>query len=374
MSVRRTVVFAGGGTGGHLFPGMAVWSRLRARRPEARAWFRVSERPLDARLLHAHGLEGAPVTMPPLRGAGRLPRFAWCWARETFREMRRLRAQGAAAVLATGGFTCAPVVTAARLLGLPVALLGLDAVPGKAVRVLGPLATRVFLVGGARAPHGAYRVGMPMRVEGLAHPPAEARRAFGMDPARPLLLVTGGSQGAEALNEAMVRASPQLPLAGWQVLHVGAEGKTAERLVAAYERAGARAKAVRFVREMGMAWAAAELAVSRAGAGSAAEARAARVPTVFVPYPHHRDAHQEANAAPLRRAGGAHLAPEGASAEETAAAIRRRLGSLLRGPGQRRAMTQRLGAIAEPDGAEAVAAWLAARLRRPDIVAPRDAE
>src|SRR5690606_17293760 len=149
----------------------------------------------------------------------------------------------------------------------------------------------------------------PIRRAALASADAaECRRRLGLDPDRRTLLVTGASQGAESLNRFMATFAERRPeaLRDWQVIHLAGPRQIGD-LRSAYERAGVPAAVFEFLDAMGEAWGAADLALSRAGASSVAEAVANRVPTIFAPYPWHKDQHQKRNAEPLIDAGGAWL-------------------------------------------------------------------
>ena len=188
---------------------------------------------------------------------------------------------------------------------------------------------------------------------------AACRIALGLDPAKPTLLVTGASQGARSINDLMLGLvrDHAAALKGWQIVHqTGAD--EAERVRRAYEAAGIRAEVRPFFEGMGAAWGAADLAVSRAGAGSVAEAWANLVPTVFLPYPYHKDEHQRHNARPLAEAGAAIIVKDrieaGENLREAGAAIR----DLLERGDRRDAMRAACRGLGPVDGAERIAAML----------------
>src|SRR5690606_34808033 len=148
--------------------------------------------------------------------------------------------------------------------------------------------------------------------------PAQAREALGLAPDQPVLLVTAGSQGAATINRMMMALvkHPQgrAALADWQVYHLSG-AREREAVERAYAEAGVAARVEPFCQRMGLAWRSAELAISRAGAGSVAEVLANAVPTIFMPYPYHKDQHQRLNALPLADAGGAVLVQDHIDAE-----------------------------------------------------------
>ncbi len=310
-SAGRTIVFAGGGSGGHLSPGLAVAEALSAMDGECTSLFLCSDRSVDAEMLREAGVRYAPV---PAR-AGKSIRALLAAIRARRESRRLLRERRAAVVLSLGGFVALPVAAAARSLGIPVVVLNLDAVIGGANRFIARFATLLLsAVPTESISIPADRiVGLPLRRAALAPgPAAECRGALGLDPSRDTLLVTGASQGSNALNDAVpaiLAASPRIG-ESWQVLHLAGGGDTArlDPIRARYRDAGIRARVDGFVHGMGLAWGAATLAVTRGGANSVAEAEANAVPTIIVPFPHHRDQHQRLNARHLVECGAARLA------------------------------------------------------------------
>lgn len=326
-----TLVFAGGGTGGHLMPGLAIAERVRERQPDARMLFLCADREIDRRILGPAGVKylSLPARPPALRP---LPAAPLAFVRDFRRSVRiaadamgelasHSGAEGGMCVVMLGGFVSGPAAWAARFRlrtrpRPPIVLVNLDRVPGRANRFVGRLSDHVLTAMEIIDPSPVFRraemVGMPIRRRALSATAADAcRQRFGLEPARSTLLVTGASQGAESLNRLMVAFADsamgrQAFATGWQVLHLAGDAKAEDReaLEAAYRRAGIRSAVLGFCDEMGLAWGAADLALSRAGASSVAEAVANGVPTVFAPYPWHADRHQERNAEPVVARGG----------------------------------------------------------------------
>ncbi|MDX9910420.1 MAG: UDP-N-acetylglucosamine--N-acetylmuramyl-(pentapeptide) pyrophosphoryl-undecaprenol N-acetylglucosamine transferase [Phycisphaerales bacterium] len=368
MSAPRTYLFAGGGTGGHIYPGLAIVERLREIEPDARAVFLVSDREVDARILSAVGEAFVVIPARPIvfRPRGML-RFIGSWGgavRAARAEIARARSgEGDAprevVMVAMGGFVAAPCAQAARAERVPLALVNLDAAPGKANRWIARFAGMVLTgtqVEGEVA-RGWTRVGPIVRRAAIAPGDARAcRSGFGLDPDRLTLLVAGGSQGAGSIN-AFVRAwvdSQDCPLraGGWQVVHqAGRDDGEIDTLRAAYERAGVAAHVTAFLDPMGPAWGAADLAISRAGAGSVAEAWANRVPTLFLPYPYHRDQHQRVNARALESCGGAVVETDRIDATENVRHIGETLLRLVRDASARESMRRALETLGPADGA-----------------------
>jgi UDP-N-acetylglucosamine--N-acetylmuramyl-(pentapeptide) pyrophosphoryl-undecaprenol N-acetylglucosamine transferase len=323
------VAFAGGGTGGHIVPGLHLVEHALITKAGPRItdllWF-TSGRAIEERVLSQLEapcpFERAILTLEP--GGGGAPSMARI-ARRTpaaFRAARRALVRHRTQVLlGLGGFTSWPAALAARSLGLPVALLEINAARGKATRLVGPWSQRVFhawrsTLPGAD-PAGRHRlVGAPVspalarlsREEGDVR---RARREVGFDPERPLLLVLGGSQGAGSLNAFLSTHAPKFLAAGVQVLHQCGPGRMAE---APEQLTGLRVE--EFVSPLWPWLAAATLVLCRGGASTLAELVAARVPAVVVPYPHHADQHQERNASEL--GAGVRIVGDGALDERLA--------------------------------------------------------
>ena len=299
-----------GGTGGHLAPGISLAEGLAARGHEA--VLLVSQKKVDARLLEKYPqlrFERMPGTGFSLHPVG----FVRCVVSQTrafffcLRLLRTLRPDG---IVGFGGFTSAPVVVAGRVTGIPVALHESNRVPGLAIRALGRLARRVYLPPGIRLPGvraaATRHIGLPVRREMGRQPQATARAVLGLDPAVKLLVVLGGSQGASPLNEWVRRELPVFAQAGIQIYCVTGLGKGRDGPVDATTNTGAPlpAQFVSFCDRMGELLSAADLVVSRAGAGTLAELIRCETPAILVPYPHAADDHQRANAAFFERQGG----------------------------------------------------------------------
>lgn len=363
MTPRHTVIFAGGGSGGHIYPALAIAEQLPVAGIEPLVRFLCSRRPIDSQILRAEHLNGRAVRFKPipaqpviLRPRG-LARFAasWCPAvRLARRVLEHGRTRGKVVLVTTGGFVAAPVVQAARDLNIPRVMINLDAVPGLANRWIAGRATRVIT--SAPVPGRPWQLVRPIvrSAAQVTASPADLRRILGLDPQRPVLMVTGASQGAASINRFLIafveKHGPGLASLGWQILHQTGKSETSE-CQAAYAKAGIPAIVVPFVREMGQWWGAADAAVGRCGAGIVAEAWSARVPTLFLPYPYHRDQHQKANAAPMVAAGAALLADDRIEPAANLASVGPMLLTLLADAAQRDRVKQALNTLGPADGA-----------------------
>lgn len=363
----RTFIFAGGGTGGHLYPGLAVWRELRDIEPQSSALFLCSSKPLDAEILTREGARFEPLPARPfgLR-PGALWRFVSSWGpsvRAARLAMRSAGAGGPTVLAAMGGYVAAPAVQAARAGGVPTALINLDAVPGKAnLWIARHARVRVSSADSARVPASWTRLAPIVRREAVCRrSPAECRAAYSLQPDRPTLLVTGGSQGAGSLNEfvlAFMKAhGARLSAGGWQVLHQTGPGID-DRARAVYQECRLTATVRPFLTDMGSAWGAATLAVARCGANTVAEAWANHCPALFLPYPYHRDQHQKFNAQPLERCSGAVLCVDFVEPHRNLESVSPRLLELVENPGKVLAMRAALESLGPADGARRAAQLL----------------
>jgi UDP-N-acetylglucosamine--N-acetylmuramyl-(pentapeptide) pyrophosphoryl-undecaprenol N-acetylglucosamine transferase len=355
-------VIAAGGTGGHLFPGMAVGEVLRARGHAV--MLIVSEKEIDA--VATEGRTDFQVEKVPGVGwQGRTPlalaRFALkFWA--GWRQCRALFARFApAAVLGMGGFTSFAPILAGRRRGVPTYVHDSNAIPGKANKLNARYCTAVLLGFAQCAQHfpksRCIVTGTPIR-RSLAQriDRAAALAEFGLSPARQTLLVMGGSQGARGLNAALVQALPALQARPVQIIHL--TGKEDEaRMREAYAQAGVPAFVAAFFHRMECAYSAADFAIARSGAASLTELSHFALPAVLVPYPHAAEDHQTRNAQIFAEAGAAVLLPERDLASGTLA---EQLRELLEDAARRATMSARCAALAPHGAAERIADLLLA--------------
>lgn len=344
-------MIAGGGTGGHLFPGIAVAEAARRRDPDAAILFVGSERGIEGRVVPASGfaLETLPIT--PLRGRG--PREQVLAVRALGAAVARARALvvrfAPDAIVGLGGYASAPAVLAGRLARRPIVLLEQNARPGLTTRLLARLASRVcvsFPESAAWFPAGkAIATGNPVRWWAEAASPSPRAPGF-------TILLFGGSAGARTLNQAgpgLLAALADVP--GLRLIHqTGADAEGA--VCGAYRAAGLDADVRPFITDMGAAYAAADLVISRAGATTIAELAALGKPAILVPYPYAADDHQRANAESLVRVGAARMVLDAeATGDRLAAEVRTLVPAAVRA-----AMAGHIRALARPDAADRVLA------------------
>lgn len=362
------IAISGGGTGGHTSAGLAVAAALRARGVTDLHWI-GSRAGIESSRVPAAGIAFHAIP------AGKLRRY-WDWENipdlgarvpaalaRSWALLRRLRP---AVLFVTGGFVALPPALAARSLRIPVVVHEQTASAGLANRVAGRFAARIALGfplgGGAFGGRPATVTGNPLRPELLGGSREEACRLFGLDPAQPLVYVTGGSLGAHRINRVVGEALPEL-LRLAQVIHQCGDnaetgdlhwlGDQAKRLPD--ERRARYAHRAYVGAELRHVYAAADLAVSRSGAGTVNECCHLGLPAVYVPLPGASGDEQTANARVVERAGGAVIVPQ---AELTPARLLDVLTRLLGAPAALASMRERARSLAVPDAADRLAALI----------------
>ncbi|PTR34865.1 UDP-N-acetylglucosamine-N-acetylmuramylpentapeptide N-acetylglucosamine transferase [Luteibacter sp. OK325] len=304
------VLIMAGGTGGHIFPGLAVADELRSRGVPV-AWL-GAEGGMETRVVPAHGLDLHTVAVGGLRGKGIATRLVapLMLARALFASLKLLRKLRPRCVLSMGGYVAGPAGVAARLAGIPLVVHEQNAVAGFTNRKLAGFAKKVLTGFPNVLPNGEW-VGNPVRARIAALPTPDQRMA-GRD-GRPRLLVLGGSLGARTLNLALpkalafMRSSPDFAAVEPEVVHQTGE-RGLEEARAAYASAGiTNANVVPFIEDMAGAYEWADVAVCRAGALTVAELCAAGLEALLVPFPHAVDDHQAVNARAMVDVGGALL-------------------------------------------------------------------
>jgi UDP-N-acetylglucosamine--N-acetylmuramyl-(pentapeptide) pyrophosphoryl-undecaprenol N-acetylglucosamine transferase len=341
----RTALIMAGGTGGHVFPGLAVADELRAAGWDV-VWM-GARTGMEARLVPPHGYRMAYIRAAALRGKGAvaallLPLNLLVGFAQAARAIFALRPD---VVLGMGGYVAFPGGMMASLLARPLAVHEQNAIAGLTNRVLARLADQAMTAFPGALP-GAEWTGNPVRREIAAIAEPETRYANREGPLR--LLVVGGSLGAQALNECVPKALARLETRPRVVHQSGA--KHLEALRANYRAAGVEAELVPFIGDMARRYAAADLVICRAGAITVAELSAGGVPSVLVPFPHAVDDHQTANARFLADQGAAILLPQSQMTPE-------RLAGTLRDLDRPRLleMARKARALGKPEAARAVA-------------------
>jgi UDP-N-acetylglucosamine--N-acetylmuramyl-(pentapeptide) pyrophosphoryl-undecaprenol N-acetylglucosamine transferase len=344
------LLIAGGGTGGHLYPGIAIAREFRRRHPGSDVLFVGTARGLETRIVPA---EGFPLELIEVSG---LNRVGW---RQQIRSLlllpgtcrdvlRLLRRRKPDLVLGVGGYASGPVVLLAALLGIPTIVAEQNAIPGLTNRLLSRVVD-VAVVSFEEAlgyfGRRAVLTGNPVRAAFFELAPRPVASA-----ADPLcVLVTGGSQGARAVNRVLVEALRRLREAGDRFHFIHQTGPRDHAWVSeAYREAGVTAEVVPFVERMDEAFARADLVICRAGATTVAELAAAGRPALMVPFPQAADDHQRKNAAAVARVGGGVMIVE---AEWTPERLTRELLALADAPERLTRMAEAIRTLARPDAA-----------------------
>lgn len=356
------IAIAGGGTGGHLYPALAVTEVLRQRVPGLRFVFFGSDRPIDRQILEGRAsCELVPQHLPPLhRAPWRWPGILRGYLSSGSACAAKLAADRVALVIGTGGLASVPAVLRARRAKIPTVLLNPDAVPGKANRLLARWADLILvqwedsLAHFLRHPHVEV-AGCAIRAGFAPMTRAEGAARFDLDPQRKTLLATGASQGARTLNEALLANLELFEARGdWQILHLTGR-RDYEQVRQAYQGRGVPARVLAFTEDMPAALGAADLVLSRAGASSLAEITAVGRASILMPYPFHRDQHQYANAHCLTRQGAALIVPDAVDVARNGPALREALERLLVSDEERGALAQAAAEMGRPDAADRIA-------------------
>ncbi len=339
-----TFFFAGGGTGGHIYPAIAVAEQILKLRPEARVHFFCSERNIDSSILSKTPYEftrlpAAGLEMD-LRG---LVRFCKGFLASRNIAAKAIAESENAVIIGVGGFVAAPVCYAGKKLGRPVVLINTDSAPGKANRLAARWADEVFVQFAETQKYfGKTKVtvtGCPLR-EAFSNPqPDKVRKELELEQGKDVLLVTGASSGSASINEAVCMLIERLAefADSWQIVHLTGRGNFDE-VKAEYEGARIAHKIVDYWDDMANLLAAADLVIGRSGAVSVAEYGAVGVPCICMPYPHHKDRHQYLNAKALVDVGAAVIVDDIADADKRAEKLWQELGGMMRDQNRRAAM------------------------------------
>jgi len=362
VSTSYRILIACGGTGGHLFPGIAVAEAMQTRGHEVKLL--ISEKKVDAEASakYAHlSFSTLPAVAKPSTLSPRMLPFLWKTWRATRQCTALLRSFRADAVLGMGGFTSLPPVYAGHKLGLRTFIHDSNARPGRANVLTSRFCSRVLLGTDAAKSffpgHETTTTGTPVRPE-ILHLPSrgDAARIFGLDPAKTTILVTGGSQGARRLNELAAHAAALLP-ADFQVLHIA--GALDHTRVSEIVGSRPNHKVLGFCDQMPAAYALADLVIARSGASSLTEIALCGHPSILVPFPYAADDHQTRNAEVFAQAGAAHLIQERELDAEKLAALATRI---LGDPAARQSMSAAARTLAFPDAADRVCAAIESTL------------
>ncbi len=365
-------IFAGGGTGGHLYPGIAVADELTRLHTGVRIVFACSNRPIDRQVLDPLDYAVVPQPVRPLpRGLRGWGRFLGAWWRSRRQARQMIDDLNPRAVLGLGGFAAGPILREAAGRGIRTGLLNPDAVPGIANRDLSRHAEAVFTQFDATAERLGGRVrdrvrcvGCPIRHNLGWAEKRDAQEQLGLRTDRKTLLVFGGSLLAESLVDMILASAGDLRAlsARWQLLVLArAERADALRGALAGGDGGLHLVTRSYCDRMDLAWEAADAALCRGGAVTVAELAATSTPAVIFPYPHHRDEQQKHNAAALVEAGAAVVCDDACDEAVNAERLRATLLPILRDASRLGAMELAASRLAKPRAAREIAEWLCER-------------
>ena len=374
------VVLTGGGTGGHIYPALAIGREVLAREPDSELLYIGAVRGLESRVVPRHGLRFEQIDITGFRRS-----LSWHNVRTVWRFVRGVRKAKALLhefrpdiVVGTGGYVCGPVVYAAAKLGIPALIHEQNVVPGLTNRFLCRYVQGVAVSFADSLPHfqrllasrsgkrGSVRLthtGNPCASVVAAASPADGYASLGLAPGTPFVLIVGGSGGAKAINEAVAAMVPRLDrVAGVRFVFVTGERyyeETVRNIGDAPPVADGRLKIVPYLHNMPDVLAAASLVVSRAGASSLAEITSLGVPAILIPSPNVTGNHQQANAESLANAGAAVMMLE---RDLTGDALLEKVTAIMRDPERRRTMAAASRALGRPEAAGLVYAEMRALL------------
>jgi UDP-N-acetylglucosamine--N-acetylmuramyl-(pentapeptide) pyrophosphoryl-undecaprenol N-acetylglucosamine transferase len=348
------VVVAGGGTGGHLYPGIAVAREIQHRDPDAWVTFAGTAQGLEARVLPREGFELDVIRSGGFKGKslGTRARHVGLLVSGAAGAWGILRRRSPDVVIGLGGYSSGPVVLLAALRGIPTLLMEQNAVPGLTNRLLARVVSAAAVAFDQTTAYfggKAFVAGNPVRPEFLEADHTEIAEGEARPPGATGVLVFGGSQGAHAINVAMVEAAAELVAASIDLVLIHQTGERDVDMVReGYRRAGQAARVEPFLFAMAREMTAADLIVCRSGATTAAEITAIGRPAILIPLPTATDDHQRKNAAVLAEAGAAEVIEQ---RDLTGGRLASRIIALARDPERRRLMGRAARRLARPDAA-----------------------
>jgi UDP-N-acetylglucosamine--N-acetylmuramyl-(pentapeptide) pyrophosphoryl-undecaprenol N-acetylglucosamine transferase len=355
--------FAGGGTGGHIYPAIAVAEKIVKLEPQAKIHFFCSSREIDEQILSKTRFE---YTKLPAKGFSIRPSKLIDFLRSFLRSCRiakQIIAESSKPiVIGAGGFVGAPVCWAAHKLKIPLALLNVDIVPGRANKVIARWAGKIFVQFEDTAEHFAkskatvHTTGCPLR-SGFDNPqPDKAIEQLGLDKNKRVLLITGASSGSENINRTACSLSAKLNsfANNWQIVHLTGRANF-EEVKQRYGDAKIAVKVLSYFDDMADLLSACDLVIGRSGAVSVAEYAAAAVPSICMPYPYHKDRHQYLNAGKLVDAGAAIIVDDLPDKKDRAEWLWEELEELMKNDDKREKMKKNYRTVAKKKAALKIA-------------------
>lgn len=352
------ILISGGGTGGHLYPALAVAESLKRMQPSTEILFVGANRGLEAKEVPQAGFDfkGLDSVGFPKRPSFQSLRAAWSLGRAILSARAALLEFQPDVVFSTGGYASAPIVTAARWLKTPIVLQEQNSIPGRTNRIASRMASEVHLAYSSARVHFPKRshlrlTGNPLREQVLAGSRGRALRQFRLEDDRHTILVLGGSQGAHSINEAVVHALEHFDNRDDVQFLIQSGARDHEWVVEHCRARNVKTWVRRFIPNMGDAYELADMVICRAGAMTLAEVSACGIPAIVVPYPHAMEDHQRHNAEQLADADAAIIV---ADSELDPAALAARIDELLAEPMRLREMSANILSLARPNATEMI--------------------
>jgi UDP-N-acetylglucosamine--N-acetylmuramyl-(pentapeptide) pyrophosphoryl-undecaprenol N-acetylglucosamine transferase len=362
----RCFFFAGGGTGGHIYPAIAVAEKIKKLEPDSKIHFFCSKREIDKKILSKAGFEFTQLSAEgfSLRPAALLKFF------RTFFQSAEIAGQKIAqcpnpVIIGIGGFAAAPVCWMAHKRKLPLFLINVDIVPGKANKLIARWAGQIFVQFDETKQYLKKQkdkisvVGCPLRSSFENPEPKRAIERLGLDKNKKILLITGASSGSQNINTTLCSLTGLLNCFAdtWQVVHLAGVNNF-EQVKTGYAGAKFTYKVVDYYDDMADLLSAADLLIGRSGAGSVAEYAVASAPSICMPYPYHKDRHQYLNAGILVEAGAAIIVDDLPDAQDRKEWLAEELADLMKNDAKRAEMKNNCLAIAKRNAAELIARQL----------------
>lgn len=355
------IAFAGGGTGGHIYPALAIADALRKSVPNIRILFFGTDRPIDNRIMDETQYDWVRQSIPSIS------RKPWEW----IALIRRFRHAGASCrmrfqsdrpvmVVGTGGMGSVPAMREARRAGIPTSLMNPDVLPGRANRHLAKHADHIFVqweeaIENFPAGSPVKVTGCPVRSNFHTAKRQDGVERFNLDPDRKTLLVTGASQGARNINLAILECMDFFETVDdWQILHLSGE-QDYSVVCDAYQDSPIPSTVIAYTDNMADALAAADLVIARAGASFLAEITATGKASILFPYPYHKDQHQLANARCLERVSATRILNDAIDPAQNGQALQRELKLLMHDDSLRQSMALNAQHLGCPDAADQIA-------------------
>ncbi|MGA2678583.1 MAG: UDP-N-acetylglucosamine--N-acetylmuramyl-(pentapeptide) pyrophosphoryl-undecaprenol N-acetylglucosamine transferase [Sedimentisphaerales bacterium] len=359
----KSIFFAGGGTGGHIYPALAIAEKIAELDPTAKIHFFISSRDIDKHVLSKTAFEY--TALPAVGLSIRPDRFLnFC---KMFLASQKIAAEMITksenpVVVGVGGFVAAPVCRAAYKSKTPLFLLNVDIIPGKANKLIGRWVQRIFVQFEETAEYFGKQktkvtvTGCPLRSSFNNPNPQKAKDALGLDYSKKILLITGASTGSQNINRTICSLLEKLSnyADNWQIVHLTGRANF-DQVSAGYANAPIRNKVVDYYDDMPNLLAAADIVIGRSGAVSVAEYAAAATPSICMPYPYHNDLHQYLNAGKLVEAGAAVIVDDVGDDKDRCEWLWEELEPLLKDETARRQMKDACKAVARKNAAKIIA-------------------